>query len=708
MVDTAGGIGFLHDGRRSDEQEAALEWLRGTGRDVEAVPFDDLEGAADRFEILWWHREAPLDGGGPLAANAPAVHAALSAGGDLLLTLRAMASVAALEVETIAPDAVGADSIVEPTGVLWRSLYDDHPAVAAFDGLRVPVCDRGAIGVARYERVLPARGEVLAGTVRADNEVPHEMSVVEWDTGPDGGTVLGVGAPVAFDEPVPDAVAGSRSRFVSGCLDALGGGRDPPGRPRDAADMRALRRRLDERTTRPRYHLTAPANWLNDPNGLIEWNGRYHVFYQYNPAGPFHNTIHWGHAVSDDLVRWEDRPVALTPSPDGPDRDGCWSGCAVDDGGTPTVLYTGGRGREQLPCLATAADADLERWVKHDGNPIIESPPDDVDLLETEHWAAEFRDHCVWREDGRWHQLIGTGITDEGGTALLYTAEDLREWRYEGPFLVGDWASEGTVWECPELLDLGDRRLLHVSNYEDVVYFLGEVRDGRFEVDHEGLLDHGDFYAPQSLSDGDRHLTFGWLPEARDLGAQWDAGWSGALSLPRVLSTGADGRLRQRPAQEVERLRRRQVAEEETVALAADERRSLPFGGTALELDLEVALRDADAVELSLFESPGREEHTDVRYSKDGELVVDRTAASDDHRATTDPQRTSVPPHDEPLSLRCFLDETVVELYVNERHCLTSRVYPTRADSTGLSVAAQGGRATVDGLSAWDLGDAWE
>ena len=108
-------------------------------------------------------------------------------------------------------------------------------------------------------------------------------------------------------------------------------------------------------------------------------------------------------------------------------------------------------------------------------------------------------------------------------------------------------------------------------------------------------------------------------------------------------------------------------------------------------------------MELSVLESPDRRERTVIRYTREGQLVVDRTRASDDPQVTADTQRMAVPPYDEPLSLRCFVDASVVELYVNERHCLTSRVYPTRADSTGVSVAAEGGRATLSSLSAWRL-----
>ncbi|MGP1673704.1 MAG: hypothetical protein ACTS8Z_00640, partial [Candidatus Limnocylindrales bacterium] len=96
-----------------------------------------------------------------------------------------------------------------------------------------------------------------------------------------------------------------------------------------------------EREIRPRYHLTPPSGWMNDPNGPIFVDGRLHVFYQHNPDGPYWDRVHWGHAVSDDLVRWEHWPIAIAPETDGPDSFGCWSGCVVDADGTPTMLYTG-------------------------------------------------------------------------------------------------------------------------------------------------------------------------------------------------------------------------------------------------------------------------------------------------------------------------------------------------------------------------------
>jgi beta-fructofuranosidase len=397
--------------------------------------------------------------------------------------------------------------------------------------------------------------------------------------------------------------------------------------------------------------------------------------------------------------------VALSPDPDGPDRDGCWSGCAVVDGDTVRMLYTGGRGRDQLPCLATATDPELRHFEKYADNPVIASVPGDLPLLETDHWRAEFRDHSVWRADGVWYQIVGTGVADVGGAALLYRATDLTEWEYVGPLLVGDWAGAGAMWECPELLDLGGKHLLHVSNYDEVQYYLGEVDVDApgFERERSGVLDYGDFYAPQSLRDDEgRHLTFGWVPERRDVDAQWEAGWSGCLSLPRHLSLGADGGLRQRPAPELATLREERLLDHDGPLRTGAPRR-LTVPGNRYEVRLDVALDPGASLELVCRETPARRERTVVRY--DGEAVtLDRSAASLDPRVEGGEAR--MPVAGDGLSLSAFVDGSVVELFANERRCLTGRTYPTREDAEGLTLRTTGGDARVD-ADVWRLAGTW-
>ncbi len=693
MFENAASVGLLHAGDRSPEQRAAHEWCGA------AVPTADLidltaVGSADlaRHDVLWWHRTEPVETVD--ADTRDALRSYLRDGGGLLLSLHALTAVPALGIDPVGPDAVGVETGDEPTGYLARSLHSDLPVFDGFDELRIHTAGPGEQPFARYVEVLPEHGEVLAATTNGDTDAFHDLPMVSWCEGK--GRVVGAGSALTFDDPIDEGTATARSRLVGNVLGTLAAG-EVPSRPHDDADLAAFRERLHDDPARPAYHLTPPANWLNDPNGLIRWNDRYHVFYQYNPAGPMHGTIHWGHATSEDLVHWEDEPVALSPSPDGPDRDGCWSGCAVDDDGTATILYTGGRGAVQLPCRATATDPDLRAWVKDPENPVIDEAP--ADVVGSDHWEAEFRDHCIWHADGRWHHLIGSGLVDAGGVVFYYVSEDLRDWEYAGPLLVGT-GETGAMWECPELLDLGERDLLHVSNYEEVVYFLGEFVGGEFHPDEQGVLDYGDFYAPQSLFEDERSLTWGWLPEARNESAQWDAGWSGALSLPREL-TYEDGHLHQRPAPELEGLRTAHTHQ----AIDLEGARRIDTDGRHLEIDATIRLGDAEEVEIAVLESPDGVERTPIRVTEE-ELIVERDSSSLDDRVAADAQRMPIADLERPLSLRAFVDGSVIELFVNERRCLAGRVYPTREDSIGVSLAAHEGSARVE-LDAWTLDSAW-
>ena len=220
-------------------------------------------------------------------------------------------------------------------------------------------------------------------------------------------------------------------------------------------------RRASQDPHRPHFHFLPEKNWMNDPNGLIKWNGQYHLFYQYNPNGPFHGTIHWGHAVSDDLLHWKDLPLALAPTPDGPDAEDCWTGCAVVHEDVPTLVYTGIH--PQVVCLATSSD-DLVTWKKHPANPVIAAPPDELGS----HTGGQFRDPFVWKEAGQWHMVIGSKIEGQGGLVLRYRSVNLLHWEYLGVLLKGDvtqtkpfWT--GTVWECPNFFKLDDQYVLVFS-----------------------------------------------------------------------------------------------------------------------------------------------------------------------------------------------------------------------------------------------------
>lgn len=466
-----------------------------------------------------------------------------------------------------------------------------------------------------------------------------------------------------------------------------------------------IRRQLAGDPHRPAYHFQPPANWMNDPNGLIHWRGQYHLFYQHHPYGPLHANMHWGHAVSDDLVHWRDLPIALTPTPGGPDAGGCWSGCAVDHNGTPMLVYTGVWPEAQ--CLAVGS-ADMVRWKKHEANPVIPAPPEGLDVVG-------FRDPCVWRERDGWYAVIGSGIKDVGGAALLYRSDDLVRWEYLHPLCLGDKDETGVMWECPSFFSLGEKHVLAVSviPLAYVVVFVGAYRNHRFEPEYRAPLDHsGLFYAPQSFSDASgRRLMFGWVREARRDALVEAAGWAGMQSIPRVLSLRADGRLGVEPAPELKALRRQSTSFGEQ-KLTPEMASLLPgVGGRTLEIIAEFAPGSAAEYGLKLCASPDGEEQTLIGYDRASQtLTVDRS------RSCASPEGIDLTPQvgrvalaeGEALRLHVFLDGSVIEVFANERECLTTRVYPARPDSAGVGVFARGGEAALKRMEVWQLASIWD
>lgn len=281
-------------------------------------------------------------------------------------------------------------------------------------------------------------------------------------------------------------------------------------------DRAQMRERSLTDPLRPLWHITPPWGWLNDPNGLLVHPGPdgqdiLHVFYQHNSHAPVHELIEWGHQWSDDLVHWHDLPVALTPGPAGADALGCWSGVIVEDERSdgrrvPTMIYSGhDGGPTQNCCVAVAREGDplLRSWDKDVANPVIESAPQSVgaDL-------PEMRDHTVWREAGRWYQVMGSGLPGQGkdgaqgGAALCFSSPDLREWTYEGPLAVGDGdvSATGTIWECPGLMRLegpdGEVDVLTVAAWHQgdtmrSMWMVGQREGTRMTIERTGRMDLG-------------------------------------------------------------------------------------------------------------------------------------------------------------------------------------------------------------------------
>ena len=458
---------------------------------------------------------------------------------------------------------------------------------------------------------------------------------------------------------------------------------------------------------RPRYHLASLANFMNDPTGLLHWKGHYHLLYQHNPHGAVSAYKHKGHAVSDDLVHWVHLPVALAPTPGGPDQEHCATGCLVEDAGVPTLVYSAFASLDPLQesvCLARSYD-DLLTWQKDARNPVLAGPPAGLDL-------TGFRDPCVWKEGATWYMALGSGIRGLGGAVLLYRSADLVQWEYLQPALVGDGREAGTMWECPNLFGLDGRHVLIVSSLpaRRCLYFTGTYRELQFVPEAKGVVDWGGcFYAPQTLLDAQgRRIMFGWLQEARGAEAQELAGWSGMMSLPQVLSLEPGGELVARPAPEVEALRGAHLGFG-SVALGEGLWELPGVRGEALEIVARFDPGSAAELGLRLRRSPGGEEETVIGFSRQsGTLAVDRRRSSLGHSVALDVREMPLTLRPgEPLELRIFLDGSALEMYVNRRHYWAARIYPSRDDALGVAAYAAGGTARLLALDVWEMESIW-
>jgi beta-fructofuranosidase len=228
---------------------------------------------------------------------------------------------------------------------------------------------------------------------------------------------------------------------------------------------------------RPAYHFAAPAGWINDPNGLVHFRGEYHLFYQHHPYSAKWGPMHWGHAVSADLLRWRHLPIALAPTEPyefSGDACGCFSGSAVEHEGKLVLMYTGdspAHTPRETQCIATSDDGVV--FSKHSGNPVIANFP-----AEGSH---DFRDPRIWRHGDEFYALVGTG-RDGIGKVVLYRSLDLANWEYLGVAAQSD-GSQGHMWECP---DLGETHGQHVLTFSPMglgrplsMYMAGRFDYGR-------------------------------------------------------------------------------------------------------------------------------------------------------------------------------------------------------------------------------------
>lgn len=491
--------------------------------------------------------------------------------------------------------------------------------------------------------------------------------------------------------------------------------------------FRAARFEAADDPQRPIYHFWSPEAQLGDPNGLCYWKGRWHLFYQARP--PEDRRWHWAHAVSDDLIHWRDLPYAIYPHPE----EQCYSGSTLVEDDRVIAHY---HGRELGNMVAVSRDPLLLNWEKVGGDTVIPLHKDGkrFHFLSSEPLPYRVYDPCIWSKDGVYYSLSGSmEYTGPAGkpvpAGFLFRSTDLLKWDFVHQFLENDrFTRVGDDLACPYFWPIGDRHIaLFFSHTTGGQYLLGDYdrkRDkfvasahGKFNF---GPVSPGGVHAPTATPDGEGGVIaiFNVNP------AMSERRKSGVMSLPRRLTLLGEEELGIEPAGDIESLRK-EPHHVEATRLPANQEIVLPtIRGNALEINAEIDPKDAAMVELNVLRSPNKEEFTRIALFKNrnvtsrfmppqqrlGMISLDGTRASQLANVLSRPPETApvfVPPN-EPFRLRVFVDRSIVEVFVNGRQCVAIRVHPSRADSLGVSLLAQGQEAELRSLTAWPMKSIFE
>ena len=520
----------------------------------------------------------------------------------------------------------------------------------------------------------------------------------------------------------------------------------------------AYRKRYEGDPHRPIYHYVNPENTLNDPNGLCFWQDRWHLFYQACP--PEDPRQHWGHAISDDLIHWQDLPYAIYPNPE----ERCYSGAALVEEDRVIAIY---HGTKVGNMVAVSHDPLLLNWEKLTGAPVIPKASADGSPL-----PYRVFDPCIWKKGDHYYALSGSTLPHAASgkrtrANFLFRSPNLVDWEYLHPFVEDDrFTLIGDDGACPYFWPIGDRHILlfysHMSGGQALLGDYDTERD-KFVVTSQhdfnfGASEPGGVHAPSATPDGKGgvNVIFNINP------AKPTEGWNQIMTLPRRLTLqGTDkiGRdtLLVEPAGDVESLRgeHRQITD---MTLPANQEIVLgSIRGDAIELMVEIEANDAPLFELNVLRSPGKEEFTRIAFYRergfrDWERFLswrqdmlaaatdgagagfvsnsllsasqrEKLAAATDSLISIDSSYSSLLPdvlsrapetgpvfleRDEPLRLRVFVDRSVVEVFVNGKQCVAMRVYPGREDSVGVSLRSQGQDARVVSLEAWQMENIYE
>ncbi len=463
---------------------------------------------------------------------------------------------------------------------------------------------------------------------------------------------------------------------------------------------------------KPAFHLASRVGWMNDPNGFSRYQGEYHLFYQYHPYSTNWGPMHWGHAVSKDMLTWEHRPVAIAPD-ESYDSEGCFSGSAIElPDGRHLLMYTGvlpnPEAKEkklsleetniQVQCLAIGDGTNYE---KYEQNPVLTKE----DLPEGGS-RIDFRDPKVWLgNDGIYRCIVGNRPQDGSGQILLYTSEDCLHWKYKKVF-AANGCRIGKMWECPDFFVLDGKAVL-LTSPQDMEAVGLEYRAGNgsicvigrydeatdeFVEEKNQAVDYGiDFYAHQSvLTEDGRRVMIGWLQNWDTLGVRAaKQKWFGQMSLPREISM-RDGKLIQQPLRELEAYRRDKISYENAIVdglLTLD-----GIDGRYIDMEMEISAADEENVyrSIELHFAENEKHYCSVGFRPyDRELTIDRRY-SGVCRSAMNRSECFAGKRNGTIKLRLILDRNSAEVFADDGEKVMSMAFYTEDDAKGISFVSDG------------------
>ena len=460
-----------------------------------------------------------------------------------------------------------------------------------------------------------------------------------------------------------------------------------------------MAKRASQDYYRLKFHIMPEGGWLNDPNGLIQYKGKYHVFYQHNPYAPERGPLHWGHVDSDDLMHWNYLPFALTA--DQYYEKKCFSGSAVDNNGELTLIYTAHdltRSPKEVQCVAFSNDGI--NFKKYENNPVIKAPPPGFD--------EEFRDPKVLKYNDLWYMVVGCSSDNRGGINL-YSSKDLRHWEYKGMACKSD-GTQGDMWECPDLFKLENLWVIATSPMKmknsKCIFITGDMDFNACSFTQKQWrdVDYGyDFYAPQTFEDAKkRRIMIAWMGMWGEEIPTIKNGWAGALTVPRELFL-QKGEVWQKPVEEISFLRKKELFKGTVQLNAGSEGNLKSVTGDCLELKFTIPVNDKNHGKLHLYlrTSKDKKERSVLIYDFTEKcFIYDKRNSGAGRNAEN--RLPSVDWKDE-IPVHVIIDRSSVEIFLyGGKYAVTNRIYP-QPSSLFYDLVADGIDIKIQNFQAWYL-----